>query len=157
MPNENRNIVKKGEETEEKEKKQIRNVNKISLLGALAAAIIFLLASIAGVSTAGFHMACFSAFMVITAELYEWIIIFYAKKAEKARYNAKRQIYIGKVNFLKKHKYAPLVVAFAAIVISVTVVLVAGKYPEDATDIICATTVFGNILSYYFRVSFGTI
>lgn len=83
MPNGNRNTVKKGQETEEREKRQIRTINRISLAGVILAAIIFLVASIKGISSVGFHMACFSAYMVISAELHEWIIVLYTKKAEK--------------------------------------------------------------------------
>lgn len=38
---ENKNILKKGHETEGREKKQLKTINKISLVGVSLAAIVF--------------------------------------------------------------------------------------------------------------------
>ena len=152
LSRENKNILKRGQETEERERKQLKTINRISLAGVAVAAIIFLTASIAGITTVGFHMACFSTFMVVFVEAYEWIIVFYKKKAERAVYNADKQKYITISNFLKGLKYVPFLLVLAAIVVSVSVISVAGKYFREYTDIICAVTILGNILSLYFRL-----
>lgn len=152
MSRENKNILRKGQETEEKEKKQVRTVNRISLVGVMAAAVIFVVASIAGIATVGFHMACFSAFMVVFAEAHEWVIVLYAKKAEKAAFNADKQKYKKKANFLKDYKYVFFAVVFAMLIISVSIVSAIGKYFGNYTDIICAVTILCNILSLYFRL-----
>ena len=149
---ENKNILKKGQETEKKEKKQIRAINKISLIGVFVAAMVFLIASIAGVETIGFHMACFSIFMVFFVEAYEWIMVFYKKRAEREAYNAGKQKYIKIFNLLKKFKGVPLLLVFVAIVVCVSLVSFIGKYFGGYTDILCAITILGNIASLFFRL-----
>lgn len=91
------------------------------------AAIIFFVASLVGVPTVGFHMTCFSAFMVFYSEAYEWIV-------------------------LNSIKGVPFLLAFSAIVVSVSVVSVVGRYLGEYTDIICAVTIFGNMASLCFRI-----
>lgn len=116
------------------------------------AAIIFLAASVTGISTVGFHMACFSTFMVVFVEAYEWIIVFYKKKAERAIYNANKQKYIKKYYFFNGLKGVRFLLVFAAIVVSVSVISVLGKFWEEYTVVICAVTILGNIASLYFRL-----
>lgn len=149
---ENKNILKKGHETEGREKKQLKTINKISLVGVALAAIVFLAASIAGIAAVSFHMACFSTFMVVFVEAYEWIIVLYKKKAERAAYNADKQKYIKISKYLDSLRCVPFLLVLAAIVVSVSVISVAGKYFGEYTDIICAVTILGNILSLYFRL-----
>lgn len=97
-------------------------------------------------------MACFSTFMVVFVEAYEWIIVLYKKKAERAVYNADKQKCIKISKYLDSLKGAPFLLVLAAIVVSVSVISVAGKYFGEYTDIICAVTILGNILSLYFRL-----
>lgn len=152
MSRESKKNLKRGKETEEKETKQIRAVNRISLAGVIIAGIIFLAASIAAIPTIGYHLACFSAFMVVFIETYEWLIVIYKKKAEKAAFHRDKQKYQKIYNHLKNFKGMPFLLVFVAIVVSVSVVSFAGKYWGEYTDIICAVTILLNVLSLYFRI-----